>query len=174
MYVNVGVVGSYAGLRKRFFNADDPAGVSLYQQWITYQAGPYRDLTTTVHANTANRSLRNNFRTRFQIDCIYFRPDEDCAGYVDITSDWWLAITHWDVYRSVGHGFSFSPVVENLKWCVIGPDAFKPDGRGYKAALYKSLAASHTYLSGHYSTLATDIQKAYTSLSNQVVICDFN
>ena len=172
MYGHVGVVGSYPTASKRFFNADQPRGVSLYQQWITNQTGPYRDLTTTVHANLANRLLRNSFRTRFQIDCVYFKPDEECSDYVDTVDDWWLAITHWDAYRIVGHGFS--DAISNLKWCVVGPDAFRSEGRGYKAALHKGLTASHMFRYGHYSTLATDIQSAYASSSNQVVICDFD
>jgi hypothetical protein len=172
MYGDVGVVGSYSVNDGRFFNAGDSLGVSLYQQWIAYQVDTYRDLTTTVHANLANRTLRNDFRTKFQIDCVYFRPDEECAEYVDAAKDWWLAITHWDAYRIVGSGFS--TVIKNLKWCLVGPDSFTQEGRGYKAALHKTTSTKHQYVSGHYSSLASDVQAAYSMPSSHVVICDFN
>jgi hypothetical protein len=172
MYGEVGVVGRYLLSGARFFDADDDAGIRLYQEWIMHQDAAYRELTTTVHANAANRELRNTFRTRFQIDCVCFRPDESCLNYVNMVDDWWLAITHWDAFRIVGHGYS--GVITDLKWCVVAPDAFKPDGRGYKALLHKTLTASHACITGHYSTLTSDIVRAYQDLTNQVVVCDFN
>ena len=165
-------VGIYPTLNKRFFNAGEGTGIDLYQRWILYQKRAYRDLTTSVHANTANRDLRNDFRTAFQIDCVYFRPDETCADYVDEGLDWWLAITHWDNARVVGHGFS--KAVTSLKWCVVGPDSFQADGRGYKASLHKRVSASHGFVPGHYSSLEVDIMAAYHSKDQKVVVCDFN
>jgi hypothetical protein len=76
MYGHVGVVGTFPIATARFFDADDSTGIDLYQQWIVYQPTLFRELTTTIHANSANRQLRNDFRTRFQIDCVLFRPDE--------------------------------------------------------------------------------------------------
>ena len=171
MYGEVGVVGTYRDSQSRFFDASDPAGIRLYQEWIVQQTVPYLDLTTTVHANVANRELRNAFHTRFQIDCVYFRPDEHCVGYVNAATDWWLAITHWDAYRAVGHGFSGA--ITGLKWCVVVPDAFKSEGRGYTAFL-RIPAAVRSYPGGHYSSLEADIRRAYASATDQVVICDFD
>jgi hypothetical protein len=171
MYGQVGVVGKYGIAGARLFNAADAVGVQLYQQWIVSQGTPYLELTTTVHANSANRELRNAFRTRFQIDVVCFRPDEGCLNYVNPSGDWWLAITHWDAYRNVGHGFSGA--VRDLKWCVIAPDAFRPDSRGYKALLHDSLTTAHSWSAGHYQTLGADIRKAYAAGAKQVVICDF-
>lgn len=171
MYGSVGVAGTYATSGKRFFNADNAKGVELYQRWITYQATPYRDLTTTVHANSANRTLRNDFRSRFQIDCVYFRPDEGCTDYVDMGNDLWLAVTHWDAYRNVGSGFS--DAVGNLKWCVVAPDAFKADGRGYRSALYNKLTKTHGFVTGRHPTLVANVKAAYGSLANEVVLWDF-
>jgi len=172
MYGEVGVVGTCSAVGLKFFDASDPAGIDLYQQWITHQTALYLELTTTVHASVANRELRNAFRTRFQIDCVCFRPDEHCVNYVDATTDLWLAFTHWDAYRGVGHGFS--GVVRALKWCVVVPDAFKPDGRGHKAFLHKTLSATHSFTRGGYSTLATDILQAYAAPAKQVIVCDFS
>ena len=73
MYGQVGVVGEFSASTARFYNAVDAMGVSLYQQWIVHQTGPYLELTTTVHAQLANRTLRNAFRTRFQIDCVFLQ-----------------------------------------------------------------------------------------------------
>ena len=172
MYGQVGVVGTYDATRARFFDASDPTGVALYQDWIVRQTRPYRELTTTVHANSANRELRNAFRTRFQIDCVYFHPDQECPDYVDTAADWWLAITHWDAYRVVGHGFSSAVI--GLKWCVVSPDAFKEEEGAYAAFLYKTQTASCAYLHGTYGTLRTDIQKAYAASTRTVVISDFS
>jgi len=177
MYGQVGVVGKYPRTGRRFFDASNARGVDLYQEWIRHQTRAYRDLTTTVHASIANRELRNGFRSRFSIDCVFFRPDEPCQGYVDVAQDWWLAVTHWDAQHAVGHGFS--PAITGLKWCVITPDAFEADGRGYKAYLYQSLTAPHfpdgpqQYFHGHYSSLRADVVSAYLASVRQVVICDF-
>ncbi|MGA8593535.1 MAG: hypothetical protein WB676_02220 [Bryobacteraceae bacterium] len=171
MYGEVGVVGSWSAKHKRFFNAADPLGIDLYQRWIVTQRPSYLRLTTTVHANEANRTLRNDFRTRFQIDCVYFRPDETCLDYVDEIHDWWFAITHWDTSRSVGHGYSKE--VTNLRWCVISPESFKSVGLGYKAFLYKTLTSSHKCMPGHYSSLKADIEAAY-EIGDTVVVCDFD
>jgi hypothetical protein len=170
MYGRVGVVGTFDIENARFFNADDPAGVKLYQQWITYQTRLFRELTTTVHANSANRELRNAFRSFFQIDCVLFRPDELCADYVDPVVDWWSVISHWDPSRGIGHGYS--KAVKNLKWCLVGPDSFEPDGKGYKSFIHAALSAGRQYIQGHYTSLEREIRDAYAK--DHVLICDFN
>ena len=76
MYGEVGVVGAYDTSTARMFDASDPTAIALYQEWITWQTPDYLELTATVHADIANRTLRNEFRNRFEIDCIFFRPDE--------------------------------------------------------------------------------------------------
>ncbi|HEY6341539.1 MAG TPA: hypothetical protein VIY49_08615 [Bryobacteraceae bacterium] len=171
MYGEVGIVGLYAvNQATRFFDGADTPGISLYQRWIALQGRPYTELTTTVHSNLANQELRNEFRNRFKIDCVYFRPDEPCADYVDVDKDWWLAITNWDFTGLVCSGFS--KAISDLKWCVVRPDSFQPEGRGFKAALHTSVTSGHSsYVIGHYSSLVSDIKGAYSS--NGVVICDF-
>jgi hypothetical protein len=171
MYGHVGIVGTYPTAYCRIFDADNSTGIRLYQEWITHQTTAYRELTTTIHAPSANRDLRNAFRTRFQIDLIIFRPDEPCPDYVDPATDWWLAVTHWDAYRAVGHGYSRA--IENLKWCVVTPDAFAALGKGYQAFLHATLSATRTYQRGTYTTLSNDIAIAYAKAAPHVVICDF-
>ena len=172
MYGQVGVVGTYAISSARFFDADKPVGLDLYQKWITYQVALFRELTTTVHANSANRQLRNDFRTRFQIDCVLFKPDEPCADYVDGTVDWWLAISNWDITHIVAPGYS--KAISNLKFVVIGPDSFETSGKGYKANIHTSLSGNYTYKTAHYTSLESDIRNAYSSsAANVVLLCDF-
>jgi hypothetical protein len=172
MYGEAGVVGTYDTSKTRLFNATNAVGVGLYQQWIAHQPALFTELTTTVHANLANRDLRNQFRARFEIDCVYFHPDESCVDYVDIAQDWWFAITHWDAGRFVGHGFSSA--ISDLKWCVVGPDAFEPEGKGHKAFIHPSLSVSYSFTRGHYTTLEKDIKGAYRASKPEVVICDFS
>jgi hypothetical protein len=173
MYGEVGVVGVYETTGTRMFDAAEPAAIALYQEWITWQKAPYLQLTTTVHAYLANRTLRNEFRNRFRIDCVYFRPDESCADYVDSGKDWWLAITHWDASDRVASGYS--QAIKNLRWCVRGPDSFMScdDGRGYSAYIHTAVSGGHTYTPRHYSSLSTEIMSAYTAPDQPVVLCDF-
>ena len=171
MYGHVGVVGTYPTAAARMFNAGNSDGIRLYQEWIIHQTSAYTELTTTIHAPSANRDLRNAFRTRFQIDVVWFRPDEPCPDYVCAATDWWLAISHWDIFRAVGHGYSGA--VANLKWCVVTPDAFASLGKGYQGFLHTSLSTGRTYLRGSYTTLSRDIAVAYAAPDPHVVICDF-
>ena len=170
MYGQVGVVGEFDANTARFYDAVDAIGVRLYQQWIVHQTGPYLELTTTVHAQLANRTLRNAFRTRFQIDCVFFRPDETCPNYVDVSADIWFALTHWNTARIVGCGYS--DVAKRLQWCVVGPDFFEAEGRGYNASIHRTLSVNHKYVQGHYSTLEANLKSAYAA-SDTVVICDY-
>ena len=172
MYGTVGVVGVYRTAGRRFFDASTPRSISLYQEWIRYQSRDYADLTTTIHANSANRELRNAFRTRFQIDCVVFRPDEGCPQYVDVSRDWWIAITHWDASRDAAYGFSSE--VTDLKWCAVTPDGFEQQGRGYKAFLHPALTLKRAYRNGHYTTLESYLRTTYNSKQAEtVVVCDF-
>jgi hypothetical protein len=78
MYGRAGIVG-YIELTDeiRVFRADEPEGIKLYQRWIPYQQDLYKMLTTTLHADTANRELRNEFRQTFRIDIVVCSPDQE-------------------------------------------------------------------------------------------------
>ena len=58
MYGHVGIVGTYSIADTRIFDADNATGIRLYQEWITHQTTAYRQLTTTIHAPSANQDLR--------------------------------------------------------------------------------------------------------------------
>jgi hypothetical protein len=170
MYGQAGVVGSLDTIGKTFYNAVDPAGIAYYQEWIRHFPALYTQLTTTVHSNHANRELRNKFRSRFAIDCVFFRPDESCSSYVYPAADLWLAVTEWGVARQVAYGRSFA--VKDLKWCAIATEAFEPDSLGYRAILHPTLSAKRTFSKSSYTNLERDLRKAYLG-TDQVVITEF-
>jgi hypothetical protein len=171
MYGAAGVVGWLDAGKLTCYDAVDPSGISYYQDWIRYFPPLYAQLTTTVHANHANRELRNKFRSRFGIDCVLFRPDEPCSGYADVTTDLWLALTEWGATRQVANGRS--QAVKDLKWCAIATEAFEPDGLGYRALLHPKLSAGRTFAKCPYSTLQPELLKAYLGTAQTVVITEF-
>ena len=170
MYGCAGIVGTRKiGSGVTFFDATDPKAIDLYQQWISYVRPLFLQLTTTVHANDANQKLRNSFRTRFRIDCVIFPPDELCAHYVD-PDDVWLALTHWGATGEVAHGAA--AIVQNLRWCVIGTDAFETEGLGYRAFIHPVQSSGKVFTRSRYTNLPTDILSAYKA-TNQVIITEF-
>jgi hypothetical protein len=171
MYGSAGVMGWLDATLMTFYDAVDPTGITLYQDWIRYFPALYSQLTTTVHANHANRELRNKFRSRFAIDCVFFRPDEECSGYVDSSADLWLAVTQWSAVRQVAHGPS--GVIKDLKWCAIATDTFEPDGLGYRAILHPGLSSGRSFARSSYGNLERDLRKAYATGGGTVVITEF-
>lgn len=169
MYGDVGVGGIAEMGRMRIYDAVDAVGVRYYQWWIAYQTAAYRYLTTTVHADWANRELRNMFRTRFQIDCVCFPPDEACPGYTG-SDDIWLAFTHWDGCGRVAAGLS--DVVTKLKWCVVAADRFEKESLGYRAELYDGLTYGHQFSRQDYVGLSKAVRAAYDN-DGPVVIAGF-
>ncbi len=122
MFGRIGVVGRIEP--RRVYDATRPPGRDLYQAWIRFQWQWYNLLTTTIHSNVANRYLRNAFRTKFRIDCVIFRPDQFCPGYVGPNSDSWFTVTHWTNGR-VAAGLTSS--VLDAEWCVVGCEEFSGD-----------------------------------------------
>lgn len=170
MYGMAGVVGWLDAAGMVFYDALQPAGIAYYQQWITFLPSLYTQLTTTVHANEANRDLRNAFRTRFGIDVVFFRPDEPCTGYADSANDVWLAVTEWDTSGHIVSGRSHR--VQDLRWCAIGTEAFEARGLGYQALLHPALSSGKTFTTSTYANLDREIRKAYAAKTT-VVITEF-
>lgn len=124
MYGRAGIVGHIEP--KTVFDATQPTGITLYQAWIRRQWAVYRRLTTTMHADQANRTLRNRFRSRFNIDCVIFRPDQDCHGFVRPHTDYWLAVTHWNKPTPPKRVWSgFADCVKEPEWCVLCAEDFE-------------------------------------------------
>jgi hypothetical protein len=132
MYGRAGVVGHIA--LSRLYDATQPMARRLYQAWIRFHWRWYDLLTTTVQANDANRYLRNAFRTRFGIECVLFRPDQFCPGYVGPSSDTWMALSH---FRDQRIAAGVSDVVLDAEWCVSVVEEFSVDSKNlvYDAVL---------------------------------------
>ncbi len=120
-YGRVGVVGTVDP--QRVYDAADAQGRSYYQDWIRGQSKWYDLLTTTIHEEAANRYLRNRFRTHFQLDCVFFRPDQVAPGYANRRQDIWFAITH-EAGGRVASGLT--DAVSNPEWCVVLCEEFAP------------------------------------------------
>ncbi len=96
IYGRAGIMGRIPWtIQSKVYDACQTRGVELYQEWIQYFRGMYRFLTTTVHANLANRALRNAFRRKFAIDVVSFPPDQFNRVYVDPVRDCWLVVSDW-------------------------------------------------------------------------------
>lgn len=164
MYGRVGIVGRIRP--RRVFDASGRRGIELYQTWITYQWQWYRLLTTTVHADQANRYLRNRFRTRFGIDCVTFTPDQFAPRYVNPNRDVWFAITHWQSGQ-VASGISDEIVA--CEWCAVGSEEFSIDKNNTVflplLGAYRPFQSTRTICPTDPSVIAT-IEKAYDELAN--------
>lgn len=109
------------------YDATQPTGIDLYQEWIQYFRGLYNWLTTTVHANLANRALRNRFRRVFGIDLIYFRPDQFNRRYVNQFRDCWMVVSDWKNLgpQAPGQRPIDSDKVRECEWVAIVEEEFQ-------------------------------------------------
>ena len=100
MYGRAGILG-YLEQREmpRIYDAVDPRGIQFYQDWIYYLTNLYKQLTTTIHADVANRELRNLFRQHFDIDLVVFEPDERTQTYSSPDTRWYC-VSDWDAMTS--------------------------------------------------------------------------
>jgi hypothetical protein len=120
-YGRVGIVGQVDP--QRVYDGTNAQGRSYYQDWIRGRAKWYDLLTTTIHEEVANRYLRNRFRTYFQLDCVFFHPDQVAPGYANRRQEVWFAITH-EVGGRVASGLTNA--VANPEWCVVLCEEFAP------------------------------------------------
>jgi hypothetical protein len=95
IYGRCGIVAKLGGWRSyRIFDAANPRSASLYVAWSQLQ--PMSNmLALTTHSQLANQTLRNAFRTRFNIDVVVFPPDEMNRHYTNRRVDRWLAVSDW-------------------------------------------------------------------------------
>lgn len=95
MYGRAGVMGWLPWTHaEKAYDATGRGG-DLYLEWIQYLRGPYKYLATTLHANLANRALRNAFRRKFAIDVVFFAPDQLNQAYVNPHTDRWFVVSDW-------------------------------------------------------------------------------
>ena len=94
MYGRIGVMGwIHQSDATSVYDATEPDGILLFQEWMMHQTYLFDKLTTTIHSELANQEIRNKFRQEFNIDILYFPPDQHNTSYVDDTQDSWFAIS---------------------------------------------------------------------------------
>jgi hypothetical protein len=127
MYGRIGVLGWIDNVPLRAFDAVDPRGIDLYQEWISYSTYLYRLLTTTIHADRANRLLRNAFRRSFQIDITHCRPDQYNKNYVSLSQDHWFVVSDWAGLQSQGPSQrpTFSSRIQDCEWVAVVGEQFQ-------------------------------------------------
>lgn len=133
IYGRVGVMGWIHQVNlAQVYDAADPTGLALYREWIHFKPGLFALLTTTVHAQFANRRLRNAFKRRFKLDLVVFRPDEFNRAYVQPTSDRWFVLSDFSPAASVpGATAGFSAKVRDCELVAVGAEEFAIDRSGF-------------------------------------------
>lgn len=127
IYGRAGIVGWLAwndGLHT--FDATG-RGVDLYLEWSRFSLGLQRWLATTVHANLANRVLRNAFRRKFGIDVVAFPPDQFNRVYSNPVHDTWFAISDWlgSGPQAPGQRPAMSSRVQECEWVAMVEEEFE-------------------------------------------------
>lgn len=128
MYGRVGVLGWLDDRTTvAAYDASDPIGLQLYQEWIQHSVFLFRLLTTTIHSDRANRLLRNAFRRRFGLDVIFFRPDQYNKNYVSLSQDYWFVVADWQGLPSVAptQGPRFSSKIVGCEWVAVVGEQFQ-------------------------------------------------
>ena len=127
IYGRIGIMG-WIGPddTKRIYDGSQQRGIELYQEWISHKSFLYRLLTTTIHADNANRLLRNMFKRRFQIDLVYFPPDQYNRAYVAPLRDRWFVLSDWLGLgpQAPGQRPAFSPKVRECEWVALVGEEF--------------------------------------------------
>lgn len=93
IFGRIGVVAAFDPTAWRVFDATLPTNQALYLAWLQRQP-IYRLAAMTAHSAYYNQFLRDEFRIRYHIDSVLFRPDQHSAGYTS-SSDVWMAVTDW-------------------------------------------------------------------------------
>jgi len=146
MFGRAGIVGYLPykrGHLKVFDATSGSKGVKLYQRWIMQQSLLYDHLTTSVHAHLAKYYLVKIFRWIYNIDIIFFNPDEYNKRYVNATSDTWFAISDWDeIFNSYSYPSSdpiiipsaipYSDKIEGCRWIIRVEEDFDRNESSYQ------------------------------------------
>ncbi len=90
IFGRVGVVASFDPAGWRVFDATETRNQDLYLQWLRRQP-LFRMSVLTMHSALSNHFLRNDFRERFEIDCVLFEPDQSNPVYTR-RGDVWMAV----------------------------------------------------------------------------------
>jgi len=105
----VGVVARFEFGRWKTFDATKPENEQLYLAWLQRQP-MFKDLMLTAHSAYLSQLLRDEFRRKFKIDCVLFRPDQSNRNYTSTRDDVWMAVSDWrrmpSGERTLADGFS--------------------------------------------------------------------
>jgi hypothetical protein len=173
MYGSIGVVGWIdTNDIRRVYDACSPKGIELYQRWIVYIKGLYNCLTTTVHADWANRLLRNMFQEKFDIDIIVFHPDQSNAKYCDKKQDFWFLLS-----EQKRGGPAYSTKIKECKPLIIVGEYFEKskssrffnDVIGKNFVNYSCRLQDPPKSKGRLNSLANDLKKLHFQ-NNEIII----
>lgn len=128
MYGRAGVMGYLEETTiARAFDSVSNYGIGLYQEWITYHDVLFRNATMTVQPKFANRILRNRFKSDFNIDLVFFRPDQHCQRYVAKRRDQWFVVS--ENHTGAAHVPTATPAKSNkirdCEWVVLQYEDFE-------------------------------------------------
>jgi hypothetical protein len=164
MYGRAGVMGwlPWTSTQKAY-EATGP-GVDLYMEWIQYFRGPYRYLATTLHANLANRALRNAFRRKFAIDVVSFPPDQFNQAYVNPSTDRWFVVSDWSGAGPLAPGQRpvRSARINECEWVAMVEEEFEESvWKVHYSELFRPVLHG-TGLPPQNPTLQSDLRNAHT------------
>jgi hypothetical protein len=140
-------------------------GVDLYIEWIQYFRGPYKYLATTLHANLANRALRNAFRRKFAIDVVFFPPDQFNQAYVNPSTDRWFVVSDWSGAgpQAPGQRPRRSTRIRECEWVAMVEEEFEESvWKVHYSDLFRPVLHG-TALPPQNPTLQSDLNKAYAT-----------
>ena len=165
MYGRAGVMGWLPwGVSQVAYDATG-IGVDLYLEWIQYFRGPYKYLATTLHANLANRALRNAFRRKFKIDVVFFPPDQFNSAYVNLSTDRWFVVSDWSGAgpQAPGQRPVRSGRIRDCEWVAMVEEEFEESmWKVHYSDLFRPVLHG-TGLPPQNPTLATDLRNSYTT-----------
>jgi hypothetical protein len=164
MYGRVGVMGWLPWARAQKAYDATGRGVDLYLEWIQYLRGPYKYLATTLHANLANRALRNAFRRKFGIDVVFFPPDQFNQVYVNPFTDRWFVVSDWSGVgpQAPGQRPVRSIQIKECEWIAIVEEEFEESvWKVHYSDLFRPVLHG-TALPPQNPTLQSDLRNAYS------------
>jgi hypothetical protein len=121
LYGRIGLVTPFDPRGWRVFDATRPSARAAYLRWARAQP-IFPDLVLTVHSTTTNHTLRNEFRRRFRIDCVLFRPDQEAELHTDRSGHVWMLVTDWTSDREIDG--TFSSRLDAARFTVLVDDEF--------------------------------------------------
>ncbi|MCC7157100.1 MAG: hypothetical protein IT161_21145 [Bryobacterales bacterium] len=174
MYGRAGVMGWLSWTDAQTAYDATGRGIDLYLEWIQYFRGPYRYLATTLHANLANRVLRNAFRRKFAIDVVFFSPDQYNRAYVNPSTDRWFVVSDWNGVgpQAPGQRPVRSARINECEWVAMVEEEFEESvWKVHYSDLFRPVLHG-TALPPQSPALQHDLRKAYakTRTGSQSVV----